>query len=523
MKTPILLWVSTLLLIISGFPNFTYAQGPCNNPVRPITGNGANGSAQQHPCAGDTTIIYQIANIYNSYEWTPPRAAAGDPEGAGWVILEGQGTSQIRVKVGKKSGTVVVKVQDGECGTKVATIPVKPGQNFEAFITGPDSVCVGEPQTYTATVNKGNGQANASGEFVYNWVVPADWQIISGQGTETLVVEAGLMDGEVTLYVTDNTEVSGNGNSGTGVGGYKAGFCGTASASLFVETNANCGPCPLPYVTLAAPDTICNLSDEPTTISVESFVEGTTYVFDVPEGFVVLDEGPGYVTVVAIFEEAQLGQPQTISVTATNSCGTDIAEATVIVADCGDGTPFPVTITSFDGVSRNGAVELTWSTASEINNDKFEVERSLDGKNFQKIGEVKGSGNSTVVKNYTYTDRFKTSGTVYYRLKQVDLDNAFEYSKVIAVNHSATGTGKMSIAPNPVTNGEFTVFFGQANKGAALIRLRDMTGRQMFSQEVGAGRSEANLNIGSLNLRAGIYLISVTANGQNTTHRIVIQ
>jgi hypothetical protein len=523
MKIPIRLWASTLLVLFSGFSTATFAQGPCNNPVRPITGDGANGAAQQHPCAGDTTITYQIAPVYTSYEWAPPRAAAGDPEGAGWVILEGQGTNKIRVKVGKKAGTLVVKVNEAKCGTMVATIPVKPGQNFEAFINGPDSVCVGDAQLYKAVVKKGNGNANATGEFTYNWVVPEGWQIISGQNTDQLQVAPGPIDGEVVLYVSDNTEVSGNGNNGTGLGGYKAGFCGTASASLFVETNENCGVCPYPLVSLAAPDSICNLSDEPTIIRVENLVAGATYSFNVPEGFIVLEEGEGFVTVIAVFEEDQLGQPQTITVTATNQCGTLTAEATMIVSDCGLGSPFPVEMTSFEGISRNGAVELTWSTASESNNDKFEVERSLNGKTFTKVGEVKGSGNSTVVKNYSYSDRFKTSGTVYYRLNQVDLDKKSEYSKVIAVNHSASGTGNMTIAPNPVTNRELTVSLGQTTNGAGIVRLLDMTGRQMFSQEIGTGRSETTLNISSLNLRPGIYLISVTANGQNATQRIVIQ
>ncbi|GAB2541962.1 T9SS type A sorting domain-containing protein [Rufibacter soli] len=523
MKKPILSWASTLLLVLFAFVNLAQAQAPCNeSQPRPITGN-------QHPCPGDIeTYCIENDRNYTSFEWDVPRAHAGEPP-VGWEIISGQGTNCVTVRVGQKSGTMKVKVNDPICGTKVATLPVKPGKNFEVVISGPDSICVKEPQTYTASVKKDNGKGNLKGEFIFNWTVPADWTIQSGQGTDQIVVIPGATDGEVNVYVSDNTAVSGNGNNGNGVGGYKAGYCGLASAQILVETNENCGGgvCVAPKVTLVAPDTICNLADEPTTIKVGQVEEGVTYTFNVPEGFIVLEEGEGFVTVVAVFEEDQLGQPQTITVTATNDCGTETAEATMIVADCGLGSPFPVEMTSFEGISRNGAVELTWSTASEINNDKFEVERSLDGKTFTKVGEVKGSGNSTVVKKYTYSDRFKTSGTVYYRLNQVDLDKKSEYSKVIAVNHSASASSSsasgMSVYPNPVTDGNVTVRFQDRVKGAATIRVIDLAGRTLNTQQVSSESAEVNLNLGSLNLKPGIYLISVTTNGKNTTQRIVVQ
>ncbi|WP_210490760.1 T9SS type A sorting domain-containing protein [Rufibacter aurantiacus] len=713
--------------------------GNCSDSQpRPIMGD-------QHPCPGDV-ITYCIENDrnYTSFEWDVPRAHAGEPP-VGWVILSGQGTKCVTVRVGQKSGTMKVKVNDPVCGIKVATLPVKPGKSFEVIISGPVSICVKQPQTYTASIKKAQGNGNIkNNEFIYNWTVPADWKIQSGQGTDKIVVIPGSTDGEVNLYVSDNAKVSGNGNNGNGVGGYKKGYCGTASDGIYVETKENCGvtptcptikvditgksqfckgdvltfdavvdgvanaktnggvgtstwskqnkknseveyaynwtvptgwevvsgqgtsqlvvragtnagnvavsvaakkkkdpsycgngsdnhpvtvspvcgscpkpelevdgpsevchatddrytfrvknpklgvkyhfylpeeftvvesgngfvtidvnsanndttlyvtvvainanncgaeavclkvdvkdcgttpPCVMPKVALVAPDTICNLADEPTTIRVAEMQEGVTYTFTVPEGFIVLDEGAGYVTVVAVFEEAQLGQAQTISVTATNECGTQTANASIVVADCGLGNPLPVALTRFEGSSRSGAVVLAWSTASEKNNDRFEIERSINGKDFKKVGEVKGNGNSTATVDYSYTDRSAASGTVYYRLRQVDFDNAFEYSKVIAVSHAATASSNaaVSVYPNPVTDGRVSIRFQDQVKGSATVRLVDLSGRVLHAQEVASVEGEIALNLTNLNLKAGIYLISVNANGQNTTQRVMVR
>ncbi|GGK77099.1 hypothetical protein GCM10011405_26110 [Rufibacter glacialis] len=501
------------------------AQAQCNtSQPRPISGN-------QHPCPGDIEV-YCIENDrgYTSFEWDVPRAHAGEPP-VGWEIISGQGTNCVTVRVGQKSGTMKVKVTDPVCGTKVATLPVKPGKDFEVTIAGPDSICVKEPQTYTASVKKvngnGNGKAPAKGEFIFNWTVPADWTIQSGQGTDKIVVIPGSTDGEVNLYVSDNTKVSGNGNNGNGVGGYKKGYCGTASDGIYVKTNDNCGGgvCPAPNVALIAPDTICNLADEPTTIRVAEMQAGVTYTFNVPDGFLVLEEGEGFVTVVAVFEEEQLGQPQTITVTATNDCGTETAEVKMVVADCGLGNPLPVTLTSFTGVSRGGAIVLNWTTASEKDNDRFEIERSTNGKDFVKVGQVKGNGTSSATVDYTYTDRSSASGTVYYRLRQVDFNNAFEYSKVISVSHvaAAGSAATVSVYPNPVTDGRVTLRFNEAVKGSATIQLVDMSGRVLHAQQLSNVASEVALNLANLNLKPGVYLINITTNGRSTTQRVMVR
>jgi len=119
---------------------------PCSSSQpRPITGN-------QHPCPGSLET-YCIKNDrgYTSFEWDVPRAQAGNPP-TGWEIVSGQGTSCVTVRAGVKSGTMKVKVTDPICGTKVATLPVKPSLGYLVDVNGPDLVCPNIQLTYTATV-----------------------------------------------------------------------------------------------------------------------------------------------------------------------------------------------------------------------------------------------------------------------------------------------------------------------------------------------------------------------------------
>lgn len=90
----------------------------------------------------------------------------------------------------------------------------------------------------------------------------------------------------------------------------------------------------------------------------------------------------------------------------------------------------PVELTKFNSTVGNKDILLDWQTASESNNSHFEIEKSKDGNRFEKIGTVEGKGSTTERQDYTFTDKNPTVGLNYYRLKQVDFDGEFEYSKI---------------------------------------------------------------------------------------------
>jgi hypothetical protein len=114
------------------------------------------------------------------------------------------------------------------------------------------------------------------------------------------------------------------------------------------------------------------------------------------------------------------------------------------------GGPLPVKLTSFTGRLQNdNQVTLDWSSALEFENSKYEVERSADGKYFEKVGTLTGAGSTSNISRYTFNDRLPGSGAYFYRLKQIDFDGIFEYSKVVYVN-SKKGAGVITkIFPNP--------------------------------------------------------------------------
>ena len=93
----------------------------------------------------------------------------------------------------------------------------------------------------------------------------------------------------------------------------------------------------------------------------------------------------------------------------------------------GNGTPLPISLLDFNVRPVLNQVEITWTTASETNNDFFTVERSQDGREFIPIGVVDGAGNSNTILNYKLMDADPYVGISYYRLKQTDFDGKFEY------------------------------------------------------------------------------------------------
>lgn len=115
----------------------------------------------------------------------------------------------------------------------------------------------------------------------------------------------------------------------------------------------------------------------------------------------------------------------------------------------------PITLSAFDAeLTTSDFVQLTWSTASEINNDYFTIERSADGERYEAIGDIQGSGTTNVARSYSYEDRMPLAGRSYYRLKQTDYDGTFTYSPVVAIDNDMQQIPVLTVFPNP-SNGAF--------------------------------------------------------------------
>ena len=168
----------------------------------------------------------------------------------------------------------------------------------------------------------------------------------------------------------------------------------------------------------------------------------------------------------------------------------------------------PVDLISFKAKLINSNVQLNWQVGNEVNVDSYEIERSTDGKVFEKIGQVSALGGKSLI-NYDHKDVLKTMGTYYYRLKMIDLDATFKYSNLVSVNRKSIVSSEiLSVSPNPFVN-RLTVRYETERKETIVLQLTDVVGRQLKSNKysVNAGLNELIFDTGEL--PKAVYLLKI--------------
>jgi len=177
----------------------------------------------------------------------------------------------------------------------------------------------------------------------------------------------------------------------------------------------------------------------------------------------------------------------------------------------GSGGTLPVKLLSFNGNLVGKSVLLNWETSSEINNNYFDVERSIDNINFETIGKIKGNGTTNSIRNYQFTDptssfQLLTSGIIYYRLKQVDFNGTSEYSNSVSVNLYISKTNTIAVSPNPA-NDQIRIASSNRNMKGSQILISDMLGRKIFEQSVLNDTFDYTVSI--TELKTGAYILTV--------------
>jgi hypothetical protein len=179
------------------------------------------------------------------------------------------------------------------------------------------------------------------------------------------------------------------------------------------------------------------------------------------------------------------------------------------------GSIVPVELTSFTASVNESDVTLNWATATETNNQGFEIERN-SGTGFENIGYVAGFGTSSETHNYTFVDNSLNEGTYTYRLKQIDLDGSFEYSDVVEVDVTAPDVFALEQNyPNPF-NPSTQIDFSLAADSRVTLNVYSLLGEKvatLVNSNLTAGVHQINFDASNLNSGVYFYRIQAVGNG----------
>lgn len=172
----------------------------------------------------------------------------------------------------------------------------------------------------------------------------------------------------------------------------------------------------------------------------------------------------------------------------------------------------PVEMVSFTAIPENGMVKLNWTTAAEINNDYFTVERSRDGVEFVPVQIVDGSGNTTTLRNYEAFDMEPLNGQSYYRIKQTDFDGVFSYSDIVAVEFKE-GLSLFYLMPNPSTT-ETEVVFSSQRPDTYHLQILNAQGRPVLDETIKAKEGVNSYHLNLQDISGGVYFV-ILSNDQS--------
>lgn len=218
----------------------------------------------------------------------------------------------------------------------------------------------------------------------------------------------------------------------------------------------------------------------------------------------------------------------TIRVTHKNNLQNNNPQAFSIIASGVTLTAtLPVKWLSFTGKNVNNDVQLNWQTAQEINNKCYEIERSTDNQNFGWIGTVFGRTNANTVSKYSYLDDLKNisksniiTDNIYYRLKQLDLDGQYQYSRTVTLK--APFLASFSVYPNPFIESLFLKVNSNQLNQIFTIQIIDIVGREVLSKSFTNESKQVDYEITDLkSVQNGMYFLKVTYDNKAFITKII--
>ena len=183
----------------------------------------------------------------------------------------------------------------------------------------------------------------------------------------------------------------------------------------------------------------------------------------------------------------------------------------------------PLKLIDFSASKNNEKVELQWKAQNQINVAHFEIQRSTNGTSFNAIGNKQAILNNQSINSYTFTDLQPIPGVHYYRLRMIDNDGSFTYSKILMIKGNHQSNEKLGIYPNPATT-QATLYIKSEKSGFAAVHLLNMKGAVVLKHHLQVVNGENALSLNNFsNLPAGVYNVQLIIN--NTSHytRLIIQ
>jgi len=177
----------------------------------------------------------------------------------------------------------------------------------------------------------------------------------------------------------------------------------------------------------------------------------------------------------------------------------------------------PAKLSSFTAIATGDQINLTWKTLSEYNTDHYTIEISTDGVNFSALTDIKAAGNNSNPFNYYYIHQYRLASKLYYRLKQIDADNKYWYSKIISVDGRENKV--VSVYPNPAIN-KLVIHYNDVS-GSEQFQLVTSQGRLIMQSKLHPGKTEINLP--SLHLYKGLYFLVILDEKEKISYPLLIQ
>ncbi|MDR6197294.1 T9SS type A sorting domain-containing protein [Siphonobacter sp. SORGH_AS_0500] len=188
------------------------------------------------------------------------------------------------------------------------------------------------------------------------------------------------------------------------------------------------------------------------------------------------------------------------------------------------GSSTPVSLATFVSKADGKNARLSWSTAQEVHNSLFEIQHSTNGKDFETIGTLEGKGTTTVKQEYNFTHYDLDPSVIhYYRLKQIDFDGNYTFSRSVSVKFDAYLGIQLRVSSTPTRNIQAWVHYGDTNlANASEIQLIDYLGRKIMSKRIRLVPGENKITFEGNLLTTGIYIVSLISQNSVVSGKVIL-